>query len=224
MVSTHVTVIFGDHTQGVAVRKLAMIVLGASVLSVGLLPTVAFADSAPSALVAAAAQAAADPSATPEAPTPTATTDPTPTADPADPADPGDDYLIGDFTRTPAYGPPGTVITVKSTDPCVDSKGKVGPAAELFFLSGDPNTDDFGLVADKVLSTDKSGAWSTTVKAPKTAKDGDIYYLIAACFSTDKIDDNTDPFLIYNQQAFMVTKADKAPVATPVPGNPNFTG
>jgi hypothetical protein len=209
------------------VRKLAMIVLGASVLSVGLLPAAAYADSAPSGLVAAAAKAVAESGDTPEAPAPTASADPKAIDDPADPEDPefpDDNFLFGEFTRTPAYGEPGTVITVKSTDPCVDSDGKVGPTAELAFLTGDLASEDFGLVADKFLSTDSSGAWSTTVKAPKTAKDGDLYYLYAACYATDKVDEDTEPFLGYDLQAFMVTKADKAPVATPVPGNPHFTG
>jgi hypothetical protein len=59
------------------------------------------------------------------------------------------------------------------------------------------------------------------LRAPKTAKSGDTFMVMAACFVNDP---NQDMFLIYDPQYFMVTDAPTAPVASPVTKAPSFTG
>jgi hypothetical protein len=205
------------------VRRLPTIMLGALMLPVGFLPTAAFADSAP----AVTATATPTPTST-ETPSSESTVEPSatvsPTATPtAKPTPPDGDILSGQFSMQPDHGKPGTVITVKSTTPCVDGAGKVGPQVE-FVMFNEADLDG-PLTVDKVISTDASGAWTTTAKVPATAKDGDLLFVIAACFAEGSPAglDGT-PFLIYDPQEFTVTKADKAPIATPVPGDPHFTG
>jgi hypothetical protein len=222
------------------VRRLPTILLGAFILPIGLLPMAAHADTVPdttasatvspeptptvspvpSATVAPVPSASAEPTAVP-------TSEPTPTeTDPGDPGDPGEETLTGKFGMKPAYGPAGTVVKVKSKTDCVDGGGAVGPHVE--FLMGDEESlknDDGELIIDKVLSTDSDGAWATKAKIPSSAKPGEIYGLIAACFDADtEPSQDAEPFLVYDVQIFKVTEADKAPVADPVPGDPNYTG
>jgi hypothetical protein len=203
------------------VRRLPTIMLGALMLPVGFLPTAAFADSAPDPAVTATATATPTPE---PSVTATATDSPTPTATPV-PADPGDDYLTGAFGLKPASGKPGTVITLSSKDPCVDADGKVGSHVEVFVISETDYSDDTPVTLDEVISTDATGGWTATAKVPATAKTGEVYFADAACFAAGvKVDDDATPFLVYDYQEFTVTQADKAPVASPVPGNPHFTG
>lgn len=220
-------------------RRLPTILIGALTLSVGLLPTAAFADSTPPPTPTPTVSATVEPPApTTPAPTTTATVTPTPTGDPTatptstptttpTPTDPGDtDPLEGQFVRTPASGQPGTTVKVTSKTLCVDADGKVGNQVEVVLVSEDALSDEDGRpTIDKVIKTDDTGAWKTSVKIPTSAKVGAIYYVIAACFPTGTtIDKDTEPFLVYDFQEFTVTGADQAPIADPVPGDPNFTG
>jgi cytoskeletal protein RodZ len=210
------------------VRKLPSIMLGALMLPVGFLPTAAFADPTPTPTVTASVTPTATPSTTasatpssPVSPTPSASVTPTPSTSPTPPAD---DFLTGEFSYAPGHGKPGTVIAVKSKDLCVDSAGKVGTHVEVIMINAaDIDSEDFPLTEDKLLATDSSGAWATTLKIPAKAKAGDVYVLDAACFAAGATVDD-DPFLIYAPTEFTVTEAAKAPVATPVTGNPKFTG
>jgi hypothetical protein len=202
------------------VRKLPSVIAGALMLSFGLAPTTAFAaDTIPDPAGTSAVTA--------QEPTPTDTPTPTPTpTETTTPPDDGEgDYLPGQFVLTPLSGKPGSTFTVTSKTPCVDSDGKVGPQAEVVAIDEAALDDDDAYPTfDKILATDSSGGWTTTAKVPATAKTGDIYFVIAACFEAGPIGDETEPFLVYDFQEFTVTPADKAPVATPVPGNPDFTG
>jgi len=221
------------------VRRLPAILLGAFILPVGLLPMAAFAATTPDPVVASTAAPEPSPTATPEPsataapePSPTAapsdvpTAEPTPTPTLSDPGDPGEQYLSGQFGLKPASGPPGTVIKVKSKTDCVDSAGVIAPHAEFLMLGGDDlESEDGGFTIDKTVLTDAAGAWKTKAKIPSSAKSGEVYVLIAACFDADtKPGLDTEPFLVYDPEVFTVTDAEKAPVAKPVPGDPTFTG
>lgn len=215
-------------------RRLPTVLLGALMLPVGFLPSAAFADtvvSEPTATVSATAdpEPSATASPTPSAtvsPTPSATTVPTPTATEDPDPDPDLDYLSGDFTIKPEHGKPGTVITATSKTKCVDDAGVVSPHLEfLVFSAADLESEEPKFTVDKVVKTDSSGAWKTTAKIPTSAKTGDLYALIAACFDKDtKPSFEAEPFLVYEGLIFTVTAADKAPIATPVAGDPNYTG
>ena len=213
-------------------RTLPTILLGALTLSIGLLPTAAFAEDAPATEVSATASPAPTATVTPEPtvePTATATATTAPTASatpqPTESADPDPDYLTGTFTSTPASGKPGTTVTFTSKTSCVDADGKVGNQVEVVGLTEADLTEDGRPSIDKFVKTDAAGAWTTTAKIPASAKTGDVYYLVAACFQTGlTIGEDTEPFLVYDFAEFTVTGADKAPIADPVPGDPNFTG
>lgn len=141
-----------------------------------------------------------EPTASPT-PTDSATATPTPTETETTPPDDGEgDYLEGEFVLSPLSGKPGSTFTVTSKDPCVDSAGKVGPQAEVVVideatLPDDEDADIIPLV-DKILPTDASGGWTTPIKVPATAKTGDVYFVIAACFTAGPIDEETEPFLV----------------------------
>ena len=148
-----------------------------------------------------------------------------PTDVPTDfPTGPGGAPLTGTLTRTPVAGPAGTVVTVASVTKCVDAKGVVGKGVDvvLFGMNDltNPNADP-GPAAEKISKVGKDGAWTVTLAAPKTAKSGDTFMVMAACFVNDS---NQDAFLIYDPQYFMVTDAPTAPVAAPVTKAPSFTG
>jgi hypothetical protein len=218
------------------VRRLPAILIGALTLSVGLLPAAAVAESStPPAPTPSVTATVSPPVSTPTAPpvpttpaptTPAPTATATATATPTPTGPPPHVPLKGTFVRTPASGPVGTKIKTTSKTSCVDVDGVVGKQVEVVLLSeSDVPDEDVTLVVDKVIKTDAAGAWKTEVTVPASAKVGGVYYLIAACFETSlPIDESTEPFLVYGAQDFTVTGADKAPIADPVPGDPNFTG
>jgi hypothetical protein len=212
------------------------------ILPIGLLPTTAFAADestvavAPESTVQAEVGSTATPTPTVPETAPATTAAPTATDDPKDPSDgegDGDDegdygdYLEGTFSLSPDHGKPGTVVTVASQTKCVDKAGKVSELAAVFAFSesaSDAEFEEDGI--EKVAEVDSNGAWKTTFKVPAKAKAGDIYLVIAACFpaGTKVTDEDAEPFLLYDLEEFVVTGTDEAPVATPVAGNPNFTG
>ena len=207
-------------------RKTLAVATGA-VVAFALVPAAAFAVDAPASPAATVSPsptdtATASPTATssPSA-TPTVTPTPTPTATPSAPPEPASGTLLLD----PVFGPAGSKPTVSSVTTCVDSAGKVGPAVEVVLLDAATLDDaDIVPVFDKILPTNADGSWSTKALVPAKAQEGDVFVVTAACFSTTEITDTTDPFLIYDPDAFLVTDATDAPPADPVPGDPTFTG
>jgi hypothetical protein len=219
------------------VRKLNAVVVGAIVGAAGLLPTAASAEPTPTPTTSTSTPTAT-PTSTPTG-TPKATPTGTPTATPTStsPSEPGD-LATGTMSLTPDHGAPGTVTTAKSVTPCV-VKGVTGKVAEVALLDGADFADSTvktkalraksikaaadvlpNPVQDKFVSLDKAGNWSVPLTVPKTAKVGDIYIAIAICGpSVDQ-----DATMIYDAVPFVVTSAPQAPVATPVPGKPSYTG
>ena len=206
-------------------RKILAATAGA-VLTVALVPAAAFAvddQATPAATVSPSPTDTGSPTETPTpTPTPTVTTPaPSPTATASGPAEPASGTLVLD----PVFGPAGSKPTVSSKTLCVDASGNVGPAVEVVLLDAATlDQPDVAPVFDTVIETDADGSWTTKVTVPKTAQEGDVFVVTAACFSTTEITDTTDPFLIYDPDAFLVTDATDAPPADPVPGDPTFTG
>lgn len=216
-------------------RKLHSVLLGALILPAGLIPSAAFAGSLPTPTPTVSVTAAPDPTVAPtptsdpvppttSAPDPTTTLTPTP--DPTDPGDPDEEILDGTFTMTPSSGKAGTTITMKSKTACVDAEGTVGRVVEIVLTTeAELEDQDAEFTVDKAIDTDAKGAWNTTVKVPKSAKVGEEYLAVALCYPTGSTyGDDSEPFLIYDPQVFTVTGDDKAPVADPVPGDPDYTG
>ena len=218
-------------------RRLPLLVIGIVMLPLGVLPAAsavaAETDPAPPAAEAPADPAPADPAPEDPAPEDPAPEDPAPeNPAPEDPAaeDPDPELpelpdLTGTFTRTPASGPAGTKIAVTSVTKCVDD-GDVGSTAEVVMINGEDLEDENPDFVDKLVDTKDDGSWATKLTVPSSAKAGDVFVLIAACFADegDLTDPDTPPFIIYEPQLFTVTGAPKAPVADPVPGDPTFTG
>lgn len=231
-------------------RKLPKVVIGAMLLPVGLLPAMTGASTASASVAVAGAAAQEEPPPAQEEPPPAEEEPPPPAEEEPPPAEeepppaeeepppgeeepPGEDFPeipdeefpdleLGEFKTKPAYGKAGTTVSLQSVTPCkVD--GEVLPDVEVLLFSADALMDiDAEPVVDKILKTDAKGAWKTTVKIPASAKVGEFFFIEAACFGD--LTEEDFPFVLYNFEQFAVTGAEEAPVANPVPRDPNFTG
>jgi hypothetical protein len=148
-----------------------------------------------------------------------------------------------EVTEDPEPEEPGNPEEPASEDACVDGEGDVGAVADVLALdmgnfddvggltdlarlaAADEDELDFGFV-EEVVETDEDGAWETTLTIPESSEPGDVYMIIAACFTdaAEVTDEEAFPFLVYEPLDFTVTGAPEAPVAEPVPGDPSFTG
>jgi hypothetical protein len=221
------------------VRRLPLLFTGVLMLPLGVLPAAsavaAGTEPAPPAAEAPADPAPQDPAPGDEAPEDPAPEDPAEDPAPEDPApgDPEDPELpgipdvTGEFTRSPASGPAGTKVDVRSRTKCVADGGDVGSTVEVVMIARDDlDSPDEPEIVDLVLDTRKDGSWRTKLTVPSSAEPGDVQVIIAACFAdeADVTDPDTPPFVIYQPQTFTVTGAPEAPPAEPVPGDPSFTG
>jgi hypothetical protein len=221
------------------VRRLPLLVSGMLALPLALLPvaTAAAGDAVEEPTPSVSASATAEPE-------PEVTEEPEVPEEPGNPEEPEfPDILTGVLTRSPASGPAGTAVKVASEDACVDGEGDVGAVADVLALdmgnfddvggltdlarlaAADEDELDFGFV-EEVVETDEDGAWETTLTIPESSEPGDVYMIIAACFTdaAEVTDEEAFPFLVYEPLDFTVTGAPEAPVAEPVPGDPSFTG
>jgi hypothetical protein len=139
---------------------------------------------------------------------------------------PAPGYLEGEFTIAPAFGKPGTVLQATSKTKCVDRAGKIAPHAEFIMMGqADLIIENAPFTVDETIKTDSTGGWTAKATIPTTAKPGQLYFVIAACFPAEtKPGRGAVPFLVYKAQTFTVTATDKAPVAKPQPGDPDYTG
>lgn len=216
-------------------RKLPGVTVGALVIAMVLAPTTAFASTTPpspknsSPPPSDPGPSSSDPGPSPSDPGPSPSNPgskgPVGSTDPA--KGPNQNTTLGTFDASPLTGKPGTVITVKSVTPCLDSNGKVTKSGALGLLNpakkdsqGDPV-----VVETKVLDLSASGAWSATLTVPTTVASGTDLMIAAGCFSAIPTEiTEADVVLLYTPQDFMVSAAPTAPVAQPVTKNPSFTG
>ena len=114
------------------------------------------------------------------------------------------------------------MVTTTSVTPCTDAENQVGQfAVVLLFDAAEVDDENPAPVVEQVARTSEYGRWTTTVTVPKTAKNGDTYVAIAACFAGA---DSNEPFRVYESEEFVVAVAPTAPPASPVAGKPAFTG
>jgi len=171
---------------------------------------------------------AADPTPTASAPAPTASPTPapvTPSVPVTPPAagPPPATKVSGSLRLSARSGPVGTKISVTPSAPCVATDGTVVPLADVILMTKAhfDSPKPFDPDAERLVDTDGSGAWTTTLTVPASAKAGVTYVVAAICITSTK--DDATAVRVYKPVTFVVS-ASKAPVATPVPGTPKFTG
>jgi len=114
---------------------------------------------------------------------------------------------------TPTSGPGGTVITASGTD-CARQQA-FNAFVQVYLAQGDQ------VVNSSVHDVSDNGTWSQQIQVPGDADPAATYSVFATCFVD--LGDDTDRVAEYEAVPFAVSGPAAAP-ASPVPGDPTFTG
>ena len=123
------------------------------------------------------------------------------------------------LTITPTSGPGGTVITASGAD-CARQQA-FNAFIQVYFA----DEDEILNAAEGAISD--NGTWSQPIQVPGDADPAATYMVFATCFVDSG--QGTDPVAEYEDAPFVVSGAVVAPgqqaaPASPVPGDPTFTG
>lgn len=128
------------------------------------------------------------------------------------------------FRRSPAAGPPGSLVTVASITPCPATGGATNPVVDAGLVQGDR------LVSDALLPISASGRWQGSLQIPRSATPGPAT-LQAACLTKPPSGPpeglSALKTLTYDNRSFTVTarpSVRRAAPARPVPAVPATTG
>lgn len=114
---------------------------------------------------------------------------------------------------TPTSGPGGTVITASGAD-CARQQA-FNAFVQVYFAQGDR------VVNSSVHDVSDNGTWSQQIQVPGDADPAATYSVFATCFVD--LGDDTDRAAEYEAVPFALSGPAAAP-ASPVPGDPTFTG
>ena len=114
---------------------------------------------------------------------------------------------------TPTSGPGGTVITASGAD-CARQQ-TFNAFVQVYLAQGGQ------VVNSGVHDVSDTGTWSQQIQVPGDADPAATYSVFATCFVD--LGDDTDRVAEYEAVPFAVSGPAAAP-ASPVPGDPTFTG